>query len=98
MAPGSRSRTPAEAVEQYRGRTARLLACLTSEHVVVSAYHTADPPHQFELSDLAMLRAAHPLRLSVGEHYEVRQQADGWRVEVVGYNYAIEHDGRDLVS
>jgi hypothetical protein len=96
MAPGSR--TPAEAVEHYRGRTARLLACLTNEHVVVSAYHTADPPHQLELSDLAKLRAPHPLRLSVGEHYEAREDADGWRVEIVGYNYAIEHDGRDLVS
>lgn len=66
MAPGSR--TPAEAVEHYRGLTARLLGCLTSEYVVVSAYHTADPPHQLELLDLAKLRAAHPLRLSVGEH------------------------------
>jgi hypothetical protein len=96
MAPGSR--TPAEAVEHYRGRTARLLACVTSEHVVVSAYHAANPPHQLELSDLAKLRAPHLLRLSIGEHYEAREEADGWRVEIVGYNYAIEHEGGDLVS
>ncbi|HSZ14384.1 MAG TPA: hypothetical protein VK790_10165 [Solirubrobacteraceae bacterium] len=60
MAP--RSRTPAEAIEHYRGRTARLLACVTREHVV-SACHAADPPHQLELSDLAKLRAPHLLRL-----------------------------------
>jgi len=67
---------------------------VTSEHVVVSAYHAADPPHQLELSDLAKLSAPHLLRLSVGEHYAVREDADGWHVEVVGYNYAIEHEGR----
>lgn len=76
MAPGSR--TLAEAVEHYRGLTARLLGCLTSEYVVVSAYHAADPPHQLALLDLAKLRAAHPLRLSVGEHYEARERSR-WR-------------------
>jgi hypothetical protein len=55
-----RSRTPAEAVEHCRGRTVRLLWCVTSEHVVVSAYHASDVPQQLELSDTAKLRGAHP--------------------------------------
>jgi hypothetical protein len=93
-----RSRTPAEAIEHYRGRTVRLLSSVTSEHVVVSAYHASDAPQRLELADPAKLRSGHPLRLSVAEHYEVREDADGWRVEIVGYLYAIEYEDRELVA
>lgn len=93
-----RSRTLAEAIEHYRGRTVRLLSCVTSEHVVVSAYHASDAPQRLELADPAKLRSGHPLRLSVAEHYEVREDADGWRVEIVGYLYAIEYEDRELVA
>jgi hypothetical protein len=94
-----RSRTPAEAIERYRGRTVRLLSCVTTEHVVVSAYHASDDaPHQLELADPAKLRSAHPLHLNLAEHYEVHEDADGWHVEIVGYLYAIEYEGRELAS
>jgi hypothetical protein len=47
------SKTPAEAIEHYRGKTVRLLSCVTSVHVVVSAYHLSDTPHELELADTA---------------------------------------------
>jgi hypothetical protein len=93
-----RSRTPAEAIEHYRGRTVRLLSCVTSEHVVVSAYHASGVPQQLELADPAKLRSGHSLRLSVAEHYEVHEDADGWHVEIVGYLYALEYEDRELVA
>jgi hypothetical protein len=91
------SGTPAEAVEHYRGRTVRLLSCVTSVHVVVRAYHLSDVPHELELADTAKMRDG-PLAIDVAEEYEVRQDADGWRVEIVGYLYAIGYEGRELVS
>jgi hypothetical protein len=91
------SKTPAEAVEHYRGRTVRLLSCVTSVHVVVRAYHLSDVPHELELADTAKMRGG-PLSIDVAEEYEVRQDADGWRVEVRGYLYAIGYEGRELVS
>ena len=47
------SKTPVETVEHYRGKTMRLLSCVTSVHVVVSAYHLSDTPHELELADTA---------------------------------------------
>src|ERR1700686_450817 len=91
------SKTPAEAVEHYRGRTVRLLSCVTSVHVVVRAYHLSDRPHQLELADTAKMRGG-PLSIDVAEEYEVRQDADGWRVGILGYLYAIGYEGRELVS
>ena len=91
------SKTPAEAVEHYRGRTVRLLSCVTSVHVVVRAYHLSDAPHELELADTAKMRGG-PLSIDVAEEYEVRQDAEGWRVEVRGYLYAIGYEGRELVS
>jgi hypothetical protein len=64
-----RGRTPAEAIEHSRGRTVRLLSCVTSEHIVVSAYYASDVPQRLELSDTAKLRGAHPLRLDVAYHW-----------------------------
>lgn len=91
------TRTPAEAIEQYRGRTVRLLSCLTSVHVVVGAYHASGAPHQLELADTAKMRGG-PLSFDVAEQYEVRQDADGWRVAILGYLYAVGYEGRELVS
>jgi hypothetical protein len=91
------SKTPAEAVERYRGRTVRLLSCVTNVHAVVRAYHLSDKPHQLELADTAKMRGG-PLSIDVAEEYELRQAAGGWRVEIVGYLYAIGHEGRELVS
>jgi hypothetical protein len=91
------SKTPAEAVEHYRGRTVRLLSCLTSVHVVVRAYHLSDKPHQLELADTAKMRGG-PLSIDVAEEYELRQGADGWRVAIVGYLYAIGYEGRELIA
>lgn len=39
-----------------------------------------------------------PLSIDVAEEYEVRQDADGWRVAILGYLYAIGYEGRELVS
>ncbi len=91
------SKTPAEAVEHYRGRTVRLLSCVTAVHVVVRAYHLSDMPHDLELADTAKMRGG-PFSVDVAEEYEVRQDTDGWHVEIVGYLYAIGHEGRELVS
>jgi hypothetical protein len=91
------SRTPAEAVEHYRGRTVRLLSCVTSVHVVVRAYHASDAPHQLELADTAKMRGG-PFSFDVAEQYEVRQDVDGWRVEILGYLYAIGYEGRELIA
>lgn len=91
------SKTPAEAVEHYRGRTVRLLSCVTSVHVVARAYHLSDKPHELELADTAKMRGG-PLSIDVAEEYEVRQDAEGWRVEILGYLYAIGYEGRELVS
>jgi hypothetical protein len=49
------SKTPAEAVDHYRGRTVWLLSCVTSVHVVVRAYHLSDTPHELELADTATM-------------------------------------------
>jgi hypothetical protein len=95
MAPPSR--TPAEAVEHYRGRTARLLSCLTTVHVVVGAYHVSDVPLKLELADVAKIRGG-SLSIDVAEEYEVRQDVDGWRVVILGYLYAVGYEGRELVS
>jgi hypothetical protein len=98
MAPPSRA--PAEAVEHYRGRTARLLSCLTTVHVVIRAYHVSDVPLKLELArgDAARLHADPRLTLLVTEQYEVRQSTAGWYVEIVGYLYAIGYEDRELVS
>lgn len=98
MAPPSKA--PAEAVEHYRGRTVRLLSCLTSAHTTVSGYHAGDHPHRLLLArgDAARLQAEPGLTLLVTEQYEVRQSTAGWHVEIVGYLYAIGHEGRELVS
>jgi hypothetical protein len=63
------SKTPAEAVEHYRGRTVRLLSCVTSVHVVARAYHLSDAPHELELADTAKMRGG-PLSIDVAEEYE----------------------------
>jgi hypothetical protein len=47
-----------KAVEHYRGRTVRLLSCVTGVHVVVCAYHLSDAPHELELADTAAGAAA----------------------------------------
>jgi hypothetical protein len=49
------SKTPVEAVEHYRGRTVRLLPCVTSVHVVTRAYHLSDKPHELEPTDTAKM-------------------------------------------
>lgn len=98
MAPPSDN--PAEAVEHYRGRTVRLLSCLTSAHTTVSGYHAADHPHRLLLArgDAARLHAEPRLTLLVTEQYEVRQSTAGWYVEIVGYLYAIGYEDHELVS
>jgi hypothetical protein len=94
------SRTPAEAVERYRGRTVRLLSCVTSAHTTVSGYHASDLPHRLSLADGDPVRLRGELRLTldVTEQYRVYEDTDGWRVEIAGYLYAIEYDGRELVA
>jgi hypothetical protein len=94
------SRTPAEAVEHYRGRIVRLLSCVTSAHTTVSGYHASDLPHRLSLADGDPVRLRDELRLTldVTEQYRVCEDTDGWRVEIVGYLYAIEYDGRELVA
>jgi hypothetical protein len=91
------SKTPAEAVEHYRGRTVRLLSCVTSVHVVARAYHLSDKPHELELADTAKMHGG-PLSIDVAEEYEIRQDADGWHVAILGYLYAIGDEGRELLS
>jgi hypothetical protein len=94
------SRTPAEAVEHYRGRIVRLLSCVTSAHTTVSGYHASDLPHRLSLADGDPVRLRGELRLTldVTEQYRVCEDTDSWRVEIVGYLYAIEYDGRELVA
>lgn len=46
----------------------RLLSCVTSEHVVVSAYHASTFRISSKLSDTAKSRGAHPLRLDYHWH------------------------------
>jgi hypothetical protein len=94
------SSTPAEAVEHYRGRTVRLLSCVTSAHTTVSGYHASDVPHRLLLSDgdAMRLRAEPRLTIEVAEQYEVRQDAAGWLVKILGYRYAIGYEGSELVS
>lgn len=96
----SPSKAPAEAVEYYRGRTVRLLSCLTSAHATVSGYQAADHPHRLLLArgDAARLHTDSRLTLLVTEQYEVRQSTADWYVEIVGYLYAIGYEGRELVS
>jgi hypothetical protein len=69
---------------------------VTSVHVVVRAY-LSDAPHELELADTAKMRGG-PLSIDVAEEYEVRQGADGWHVEILGYLYAIGYEGPELVS
>jgi hypothetical protein len=61
------SRTAAEAIERYRGRTVRLLSCVTTAHVVVSAYHASEIPHRLSLADPVRLRGEARLTLDVTE-------------------------------
>lgn len=95
----SPSRTPAEAVEEYRTRRVRLLSCVTNAHVIVSGYYQADIPHRMSLagSDPVRLAAEHQLTLDVGEHYRVREGSDGWDVEVVAYFYAFARNNEDVI-
>lgn len=95
----SPSRTPAEAVEDYRTRRVRLLSCVTNAHVIVSGYHQADIPHRLSLAgaDPVRLGAEHQLTLDVGEHYRVREGSDGWEVEVVAYFYAFARNNEDVI-
>jgi hypothetical protein len=70
------SKTPAEAVEHYRGRTVRLLSCVTSVHVV----NLSDTPHELELADTAKMRGG-PLSIdecAIGTSWRnaKRHQAD----------------------
>jgi hypothetical protein len=94
------SRTPAEAVEHYRGQIVRLLSCVTSAHTTVSGYHASDLPHRLSLADgdPVRLRGEARLTLDATEQYRVHEDANGWRVEIVGYLYAIGYDGRELVA
>jgi hypothetical protein len=98
MAPPSR--TPAEAVEHYRGRTVRLLSSVTSAHTTVSGYHAADHPHRLLLADgdTVRLHAEQRLTLRVVEGYRVSQDLEGWHVKVLGYLYGIEYEGREIVA
>jgi hypothetical protein len=94
------SRTPAEAVERYRGRIVRLLSCVTSAHTTVSGYHASDLPHRLSLADGDPVRLRGELRLALDatEQYRVYEDADGWHVEIVGYLYAVQYEGRELVA
>lgn len=92
-----RSRTAAEAIEHYRASAARLLSCVTSVHVVVGAYHASDSPNQLELADAAKMRGG-SFSVEVAEQYRVRQDVDGWNVEILGYVYGIQYEGRELFS
>jgi hypothetical protein len=94
------SRTPAEAVEHYRRQIVRLRSCVTSAHTTVSGYHASDLPHRLSLADgvPVRLRGEPRLTLDVTEQYRVREDAEGWHVEIVGYLYAIGHKGRELVA
>jgi hypothetical protein len=93
------SRSPAEAVEEYRSRKVRVLSCATNAHVVVSGYHQADIPHRLSLagSDPVRLGSEHQLTLDVGEHYRVRKGSDGWQVDVVAYFYALAQHDEDVI-
>ncbi len=93
-------RTGAEAVEHYRGRTVRLLSCVTSAHTTVSGYHASGLPHRLSLADGDPVRLRGELRLTLDatEQYRVYEDADGWHVEIVGYLYAIQYEGRELVA
>jgi hypothetical protein len=95
-----RSRTPAEAVEHYRGQTVRLLSCVTTAHTTVGGYHASELPHRLSLSDgdPAPLRGEPHLTLDVTEQFRVFEDADGWRVEIVGYLYALEYEDHELVA
>jgi hypothetical protein len=94
------SRTPAEAIEHYRRQIVRLRSCVTSAHTTVSGYHASDLPHRLSLADgvSVRLRGEPRLTLDVTEQYRVREDAEGWHVEIVGYLYAIGHKGRELVA
>ncbi|HEV7937334.1 MAG TPA: hypothetical protein VGP18_04845 [Solirubrobacteraceae bacterium] len=63
------SKTPVETVEHYRGKTMRLLSCVTSVHVV-SAYRLSDAPHELELADTAKMRGG-PLDRRMCDRHEL---------------------------
>lgn len=77
MAPPSK--TPAEAVEDYRGRTVRPLSCLTSAHATVSGYQATDHPPRLLLArgDAARLHTESRLALAIGE-LSVEPLRDDW--------------------
>lgn len=73
---------------------------MTGAHITVSGYHAADHPHRLLLAggDTVRLHAEPRLTLHVTEEYQVSQDSAGWRVNVLGYLYGIEYEGRGLVA
>jgi hypothetical protein len=81
------SKTPAEAVERYRGRAVQLLSCVTSAHTTVSGYHVSDLPQRLSVAggDPVRLRGESRLTLEITEQFRLREITDGWIVQIVGY-------------
>ncbi len=93
------SRTPAEAVEHYRGQIVRLLSCgpaptPPSAATTPPICRTACRSPTATLCDCGEPR----LTLDATEQYRVHEDAEGWHVEIVGYLYAIGYEGRELVA
>jgi hypothetical protein len=82
------------------GAAALVRNVVTNAHVIVTGYQEADQPHRLSLAkgDSARLLGDQRLALDVTEQYRVQRTDDGWCVQVVGYLYAIDHEGRELVA
>jgi len=88
-------RTPAEAVNNYRGDVQRPLSCVTDGVVGVDGgYYPSLHPHFLTMNGgrPATLGGPSRLRLRVQQNYRIIESGltgDDWQVAVVGYNYAI---------
>ena len=87
--------SPAEAVNNYRTEVQRRVSCVTDAVVGVDGgYYPSPEPHFLTMSSglPAALGGASRLRLRLQQNYRIVQSGStgiAWRVDVVGYNYAV---------
>ncbi|MBI4579704.1 MAG: hypothetical protein HY718_08385 [Planctomycetes bacterium] len=98
-------RTSAQAVQAFVDPLQLALSCVTDAVVNIGGgYHPADEPHALTLGDGSpvRLRGDPPLALSVILHYRIVRatgQRGLWRVQAIGYLYALEDpDGREVLA
>jgi len=97
-------RSPAEAVNAFLEPLSRALSCFTRAVLDVSGgYHVAERPHALTLAggEPVQLQAQIPLWLSIFQNYRIVEWEGArgpWKVQTVGYFYALELDRIELIS